>query len=442
MSAISLQTFFFGNAASAANAAGAANPANAGNAGNADSGTSAGNTANAEMPAELLLPGKPQTSGTLSLTEEERRSVEFGALFAIHVEPQIQTPILPAGTETTGIQPDTPEHIELLSSPETFAQLSAPPAPIQSSLNPSSDDSNYTDIEFLQDVGLIPADVRTSHRPAVEFDSSAPDSIQSSTLDAKLATDLRALKDPIEHQNAPSTTDQIRFVPRVEGQETEELEPDTPTAGQHESQFRHLPAEAGPTELRKSPRVTASDMRVAEGPAVEQEREHRSRPEEINLQDLITEVDEAALLESVNETPDEPVRVHVSDLQEFITQEVHSSALRTAGTNRESITIRLDPPELGEVTIEFSSDAEGLSLHIQAADSGTLELVQAVTEEINAGELSQRDSVFSQAEFSLSAGADSGNSEPEQERSQASSAEPVELSAQPVEDDSQLNIVA
>ena len=423
MSAISLQTFFFGNAANAA------------------SGTSVGNTANAEMPAELLLPGKAQTSGTFSLTEEERRSVEFGALFAIHAEPQIQAPILPAGTEVAGIQPDTPEHIELLSSPETAAHPSSPHTRIQGSLRPSGDDSNPTDVEFFQDVGLIPSDVKTTHPTAVEFDSSTPDAIQSSALDAELATDLRALKAPIEDRSRPSTTEQIRFVPGVEGPETEELSPDTSTAGPLESQFRHLPAEAA-TEFRKSPNPTATDIRDAGETTVELERDHRSRPEEINPQELITEIDEAALLDSTSETPDEPVRVHVSDLQEFIAQEVNSNALRTAGTNRESITIRLDPPELGEVTIEFSSGAEGLSLHIQAADSGTLELVQTVTEEINAGELSQGDSVFSQAEFSLSAGAHSDKSEHKQERSPASSAEPVELPEQPVEDDGQLNIVA
>ena len=404
MSAISLQTFFIGNAGSA------------------------------DLSAAPPLQGDTQSGGPFSLTEAERRAVEFGALFAIHVEPQTQAPVLPAGTETAGIQPVTPELPELPSLQEIPVHLQP-----QGSLTRFGDNSHHTDTESLQDIGLLPSDVRASNRPAIEFDSFTPDSAQLSALHSDLATDLRALKDPIGLQSSLSGAGQIKVSPQLEGHEAEETATDVSTTGLLESQFRDQPAEAGQNRQLKKANVATSDSRIAGGPTVEWEREPHFRQEEINPQEF--DANKAALMDSIHETPDEPVRVHASDLQDFITQEVHANRVQSTGTNRQSITIRLDPPELGEVTIEFSSNADGLSLHIKAANSRTLELVQAVTEEINAGEMTQNDSVFSQTEFSLSAGTQSDHSEQEQDRPQVIAAEPVEVSEQPTEDSGELNIV-
>ncbi|MEZ6123120.1 MAG: flagellar hook-length control protein FliK [Planctomycetaceae bacterium] len=96
----------------------------------------------------------------------------------------------------------------------------------------------------------------------------------------------------------------------------------------------------------------------------------------------------------------------VSDLPSLSQQiirdaQVHASAVERDG--RMTYTMRLDPPELGQIVVEMRQTRKGLSMHLSVSDGSTLELVRASLADIT-GSLQQDDSVFQQLNIDVTTG--------------------------------------
>lgn len=79
---------------------------------------------------------------------------------------------------------------------------------------------------------------------------------------------------------------------------------------------------------------------------------------------------------------------------------------RNADGNAESLTVRLDPPELGELTIELERNQDGLSVRVTAREAVTMDMLLARGSEIET-QLRQRDLNLSDIQFQMGGFADS-----------------------------------
>lgn len=91
----------------------------------------------------------------------------------------------------------------------------------------------------------------------------------------------------------------------------------------------------------------------------------------------------------------------------------HAEVVKHKGEHR--FTMRLDPPELGQLEIEMEHTEGRLAIRINAADPVSFRFIQATVDELSAN-LHQQDSVFHEVNIDITTGGDSN--QPDRDESQ------------------------
>jgi flagellar hook-length control protein FliK len=104
-------------------------------------------------------------------------------------------------------------------------------------------------------------------------------------------------------------------------------------------------------------------------------------------------------------SPQQPVTEPLDVAEQIASEAVrHAEVVKDVG--RQTFTMRLDPPELGKLTIEMTKTIDGMVLKVHAAEAATLSLIESSIDDLN-NRLSQSDSIFQEMEVDVRTGRDS-----------------------------------
>lgn len=138
--------------------------------------------------------------------------------------------------------------------------------------------------------------------------------------------------------------------------------------------------------------------------------------------EVITPNEDVSALDSFDNLVNQSDGFEQPDAAQQIASEAlrHAEIVRNEGQHR--FTIRLDPPELGEVVVDMVQDGTELSMHVRVAEAKTGELLQSVVDDLSNGLLGGDDSSFVNVSVDVSTG---GSSQQQSENHRHPARQPI-----------------